>query len=216
MRWRLIGSTTVAVCALLVAVGAAQAGEPGGTTWETLVACLNAHGIQTPATNDPVQLKTWLGERSQADPGVDAALEACTPDATKGEGSGPSLVELVACLRSQGLQPPDTTDPQTLKTWLGEQSKSDPAVQAALKACAPPLKKETKETTNQPSLTELEACLVQAGINVPDGVNLKEWLGRVVDQARVKQALQSCGVTMAKKRTSSKNVKVMLRLVAHR
>src|SRR5262245_10769370 len=185
MRWGLIGSTTVAVCALLVAVGVAQADEPGGSakpTWEALVACLNAHGVQTPATNDPVQLKTWLGERSQSDPAVKAALEACAPDATQeGDGdSGPSLTDLIACLRSQGLQPPDTTDPLTLKTWIGEHYKSDPAVEAALQACAPAGK---KETTNAPRLTELETCLVQAGINDPDGVNLKEWLGRVVDQA---------------------------------
>jgi len=214
----LIGSTTVAVCALLAAVAVAHAGEPGDNgqpTWETLVACLNAHGVQTPAITDPAQLKTWIGQRYDSDPAVRAALEACTPDASKddGGGSGPSLADLVSCLRSHGVQPPDTTDPLTLKTWLGQHFESDPAVEAALQACAPPAK---KETTSAAGLTQLRACLVQAGINVPDGVNLKEWLGRVVGQAEVKQALRGCGVTVAKKRMRSKTGKVTVRLVVAR
>jgi hypothetical protein len=58
---------------------------------------------------------------------------------------------------------------------------------------------------------------VQAGIGVPAGVNLKEWLGRVVDQARVKQALRTCGVTVVKKRTGSKTAKVTFRrVVSHK
>src|SRR5262245_55616481 len=217
MKWRLIGSMMVAACALLAAVGVAEAGEPGDNarpTWEKLIMCLNAHGVQPPATNDPVQLKTWFGERYESDPAVKAAFDACAPDAAerKGGAPGPSLTELIACLRSHGVQAPDTTDPRALKTWLGERYKSDPAVEAALVACAPAGQKE-KETTN-PSLTELRTCLVQAGINVSDDVDLKVWLGRVFDQARVKQALRTCGVTVAKKRTSSKKAKVtVVRLV---
>src|SRR5262249_46110701 len=116
MRWKSIGSTAVAVCALLVAVGVAQGDDPGGSgqpPWVTLVACLNAHGVQTPATNDPVQLKTWIGERLESDPAVKAALEACAPDANKegGGGSGPSVADLIARLRAHGGQPPHTTDP---------------------------------------------------------------------------------------------------------
>src|SRR5262249_50708457 len=154
MRWKSIGSMTVAVCALLVAVGVAQGDEPGGNgqpPWVTLVACLNAHGVQTPTTNDPVQLKTWLGERLESDPAVKAALEACAPDANKegGGGAEPSVADLIACLRSHRVQPPDTTDPLTLKTWLGQHYESDPAVEAALRACNPP---EQKQTGNAPSL----------------------------------------------------------------
>ena len=221
MSWRLIGSTTVAVCALIVAVGVARAGEPGGSakpTWETLVACLNAHGVQTPATNDPVQLKMWLGQHYDSDPAVKAALDACaapTADEKGGEDSGPSPADLVTCLRSHGVQPPDTTDPPELKTWLGQNLKSDPALEAAMQACAPPGK---KDTTSAPNLTQLKSCLVRAGIKVPDGVDLKVWLAGVVDQARVKQALRTCGVSVAKKVTSSKTAKkVTVKLVvAHR
>ena len=218
MRWKLIGSTAAAACALLVVVGVADGGEPGGSkpTFDALVACLNAHGVQTPATSDPVQFKTWLGEHYQSDPAVKAAFEACQPDDAQGGGVGPapSLTDLITCLRSHGAQPPDTTDPAVLKTWLGQRYQSDPAVEAALQACAPP---EKKETTSTPSLTELRACLLQAGIGVPTGVNLKEWLGRVVDQTRVKQALRTCGVAVVKKRTSSKGAKVTFRrVVFHR
>jgi hypothetical protein len=213
----LIGSMTVAACACLVAVGAADAGDPGGNgkpTWEALVACLNSHGVQTPATSDPAELKAWIGEHYDSDPAVKAALEACAPDASKDDGgdSGPSLADVVSCLRSHGAQPPDTSDPLTLKTWLG-QHESDPAVESALQACAP---SDKKDTASAPSLTQLKACLVRAGIDVPDDVDLKQWLGRVVDQARVKQALRGCGVTVARKRTHSKNGKVTLRLVVAR
>jgi hypothetical protein len=215
----LIGSTAVAAGALLVAVGVAEGGGPGGSnpTLDTLIACLNAHGVQTPATSDPVQFKTWLGQHYQSDPAVEAAFEACRPDAADGGGGGgsaPSLTELTTCLRAHGVQPPDTTDPLVLKTWLGRRYQSDPAVEAALEACAPP---EKKEATSAPSLAELRACLVRAGIGVPAGVDLKEWLGRAVDQRRVKQALRTCGVTVVKKRTSSKAAKVTFRrVVFHR
>src|SRR5262249_47782081 len=132
-----------------------------------------------------------------------------------GEDSSPSLADLVTCLRSHGVQPPDTTDPATLKTWLGENLKSDPALEAAMQAWAAP---GEKDTTDGPHPPQLKTCLVQAGIKVPDGVDLKAWLGGVVDQARVKQALRTCGVTVAKKVTSSKAAKkVTVKLVvAHR
>jgi len=222
MRWKLIASTTAAASALLVVVGVAAGGEPGGSkpTLEALVACLNAHGIQAPATDDPVQFKTWLGERYQSDPAVKAAFEACEPDATGGSGGTPtSVADLITCLRSHGVQPPDTTDPLVLKTWLGQNYRSDPAVEAALEACAPPdsAPQEKKPTAGAPSVNELRACLGKAGIAVPVGVDLKEWLGRVVDQARVKQALRACGVAVVKKHTGSKAAKVTFRrVVFHR
>jgi hypothetical protein len=171
----------------------------------------------------------WLGQHSESDPAVNAALQACAPPdsydksgdsgAKAGGGdSGPSFSDLITCLQSQGAQPPATTDPMTLKQWLG-QHESDPAVEAALQACgvgAASGKKGPSGVAGGPDPTQLRACLVQAGIDVPDGANLKQWLGSVAGQAQVQQALRACGVTIAKTRTrvGPNVVKVTLRLVA--
>jgi hypothetical protein len=221
----LIGSATVAVCALLVAGSVALADNPGGSdspSFTALVACLNAHGVQTPATSDPAQFKMWLGQHSASDPSVAAALDACAPPDSNGNGgdSGPSFSDLITCLQSHGAQPPATTDPMTLKQWLG-QHQSDPAVEAALQSCGAgggPAGGKTGApgAGGGPDPTQLRACLAQAGINVPDGANLKQWLGSVAGQAQVQQALRACGVTMArtKTRVGGKVVKVTLKLVA--
>jgi hypothetical protein len=107
---------------------------------------------------------------------------------TAGRSDQPGDGGIVSCLVSHGVQVP-STDPSAAKRWLSDR-QNDPAVQAALQACAGPQE-------SGPTPAEVVACLEQHGVDVPSDVKanpdtLKPWLHGAIDQPRVKAALDAC------------------------
>lgn len=113
----------------LPAIGDSPNPSPAG-----LAACLRSHGLGG-APDDPVALKTWIGERASQDPlAVKAAMDACQqyqtggPDKPKHEErrelSTADVAKLVACMRDNGLDAP--SDPVALKGWLAQEQQSHP------------------------------------------------------------------------------------------
>jgi hypothetical protein len=108
---------------------------------------------------------------------------------------GDGNAALISCLASHGVQVP-SDDPGAVKRWLGDH-QSDPAVQAALHACAPDSGSNTG--VSGPTPAELAACLEQHGVDVPNDVKdspapgaIKQWLHGAIDQPSVKAALDAC------------------------
>ena len=133
---------------------------------------------------------------------------------TTGAFAGPSVrsdqpgdgnAAFISCLASHGVQVP-SDDPTTLKQWLGEHSQDDPAVQAALGACAGGADTGGGKTGGAnagngtepgPTPAELVACLERHRVDVPTGVKeapdtLKPWLVGVIDQPSVRAAVDDC------------------------
>jgi hypothetical protein len=107
-----------------------------------------------------------------------------------GDGNG----AFISCLASHGVQVP-SDDPGTVKRWLADH-QSDPAVQAALDACAPPGGGSNADVSG-PTPAELVACLEQHSVDVPSKVKdapdtIKEWLHGAIAQPSVKAALDAC------------------------
>jgi hypothetical protein len=110
---------------------------------------------------------------------------------------GDGNAAFISCLASHGVQVP-SDDPAAVKRWLGDH-QSDPAVQAALDACAPPSggSKSDVSGVSGPTPAELVACLEGHGVDVPsdakrDAGALKQWLHGAMQQASVKAALDAC------------------------
>jgi hypothetical protein len=127
-----------------------------------------------------------------------AAIVVLTTGAFGGT-SGPSGQpgdDLTSCLASHGVQVP-SGDPLGVKQWLADH-QSDPAVQAALQACATEgAGSKGKGTEPGPSTAALVACLERHGVDVPSPAKdtpgaLKPWLIGVMDQPGVKAALDDC------------------------
>jgi hypothetical protein len=96
-------------------------------------------------SDDPAAVKQWLGQRSQDDPVVQAALEACAGGAETGGGktgggngteAGPTPAELVACLERHRVDVPSGVKeaPDTLKPWLVG-VMDQPSVSSAVEDC---------------------------------------------------------------------------------
>jgi hypothetical protein len=103
---------------------------------------------------------------------------------------GDGHAAFISCLASHGVQVP-SDDPGAVKRWLGDH-QSDPAVQAALQACAPP-----DDTGTDLTPAELAVCLEQHGVDVPSDAKqdpgaLKQWLHEGMQQPTVKAALNEC------------------------
>ena len=105
----------------------------------------------------------------------------------------------ISCLASHGVHVP-SNDPAAVKPWLADH-QSDPAVQAALEACAGPdttgAGKKPGGTEPGPTAADLVACLEQHGVDVPSDVKkspdaLKPWLSGVIEQPSVKSAVDAC------------------------
>ena len=95
-----------------------------------------------------------------------------------------------ACLASHGVHVP-SDDPAAVKGWLADH-QSDPAVQAAVEACAG---KEDSEPGPTPAA--LVACLQRHGVDVPSDAKqspgaLKQWLSGAIEQPSVKAAIDEC------------------------
>src|SRR5262249_52590150 len=84
----------IAAAAAVAGVVVLTTGASGGTAgrsdqpddgFAAFISCLASHGAQVPS-DDPAAVKQWLGERSQDDPVVQAALEACAGAADMGGG----------------------------------------------------------------------------------------------------------------------------------
>jgi hypothetical protein len=108
--------------------------------------------------------------------------------ATAGRSDQPGDGGLGSCLASHGVQVP-SNDPVAVKRWLSDR-QNDPAVQAALQACAGPQEAG-------PTPAELVACLEQHGVDVPSDVKenpdaLKPWLVEAMQQPSVKAAVEAC------------------------
>jgi hypothetical protein len=129
-----------AIAAIVVVTTGAVAGTSGrsgqpGDGNATLISCLGSHGVQVPS-DDPAAVKRWLGDH-QSDPAVQAALDACAPDWGSNTGvSGPTPVELAACLEQHGVDVPSDAKeaPGALKQWLHGAIQQS-SVKAALDAC---------------------------------------------------------------------------------
>jgi hypothetical protein len=110
--------------------------------------------------------------------------------AGRSDQPGDGLTAFTSCLASHGVQVP-SDDPAAVKRWLGDH-QSDPAVQAALQACAPP-----DDTGTDLTPAELAACLEQHGVDVPSDAKqnpgaLKQWLHEAMQQPSVSAALDKC------------------------
>jgi hypothetical protein len=110
---------------------------------------------------------------------------------TSGKSNQPGDGGFVSCLASHGVQVP-SDDPAAMKRWLSDR-QNDPAVQAALQACAGP----ADGTQPGPTPAELVACLERHGIEVPSDVKqnpdaLKPWLVGAMDQPSVSTAVDAC------------------------
>jgi hypothetical protein len=144
----LVLAAAAAVAGIVVLTTGAVAGTGGrsdqpGDGLTAFISCLASHGVQIPS-DDPAAVKRWLGERSQDDPMVQAALYACAGTADTGGGkepdgteSGPTPAALVACLERHRVDVPSDVKetPDALKPWLVEAMKQ-PSVRAAIDACA--------------------------------------------------------------------------------
>jgi hypothetical protein len=147
----LAAAATSAVAAIAaVALPAAGAGPKPSrqqaqpdAAFTTFVSCLRSHGLAA-APDDPAQLKPWLAARETSDPdAVKAAMAACDdklPDGKHGADEkrvvvrGPDIQQLIACVRSHGLDAP--TAPDAFKRWLGQKDASDPgALSRVMGAC---------------------------------------------------------------------------------
>ena len=145
-------AAAAAVAGIVVLTTGAFAGTSGRSDQQddgfaALISCLASHGVQVPS-DDPAAVKQWLGERSQDDPVVQAALEACagpadTGGSKKGGGNesngtelGPTPAELVACLERHRVDVPSDVKqtPDALKPWLVE-AMQQPSVRAAVDDC---------------------------------------------------------------------------------
>jgi hypothetical protein len=107
---------------------------------------------------------------------------------------GDGNAAFISCLASHGVQVP-SDDPGAVKRWLGDHQR-DPAVQAALDACAPPEGGSNADVSG-PTPAELVACLQQHGVDVPSDAKqdpgaLKQWLRGAMQQPSVKAALDAC------------------------
>jgi hypothetical protein len=145
-------AAAAAVAAVVVLTTTAFGGtgapsDQSGDGFTTFISCLASHGVQVPS-GDPAGVKQWLGQRSQDDPVVQAALEACAGAADTGGGKtgggnerngtepGPTPAELVACLERHRVDVPSGVKeaPDTLKQWLVG-VMDQPSVSSAVEDC---------------------------------------------------------------------------------
>jgi hypothetical protein len=128
--------TAAAASALAAAaiVALPAVGDSPNPSPAALAACLRSHGLDG-APDDPVALKTWIGERASQDPlAVKGAMNACQeyqtggPDKPKFEQrrelSAADVAKLVTCMRDNGLDAP--SDPVALKRWLQQEQMAHP------------------------------------------------------------------------------------------
>jgi hypothetical protein len=131
--------------------------------------------------------------------GAVAAIVVLTTGAFAGTAGrsdqpGDGNAAFISCLTSHGVQVP-SDDPGAVKRWLGDH-QGDPAVQAALQACAPADGGSNADVSG-PTPAELAACLEQHGVDVPSDAKdapgaLKQWLHGAMQQPSVKAALDAC------------------------
>jgi hypothetical protein len=112
--------------------------------------------------------------------------------AGRSDQPGDGFAAFISCLASHGVQVP-SDDPAVVKPWLGDR-QSDPAVKAALQACAG---NEADRTESGPTPAALVACLERHGVDVPSDAKetpgaLKQWLGGAMDQPGVSAAVDEC------------------------
>jgi len=109
--------------------------EPAPASFSEFVSCLRSHGLAD-APADPVALKPWLGAKEASDrETVKAAMAACdakVPPKAAGGAEGPDIKDVIACVRSHGVDAP--TEPDAFKRWL-EDSADSSAVDAVLRDC---------------------------------------------------------------------------------
>jgi hypothetical protein len=142
-------AAAAAVAAIVVLTTTAFGGtgapsDQSGDGFAAFIPCLASHGVQVPS-DDPAAVKQWLGQRSQDDPVVQAALNACAGGADTGGGktgggngteAGPTPAELVACLERHRVDVPSGVKeaPDTLKPWLVG-VMDQPSVSSAVEDC---------------------------------------------------------------------------------
>jgi hypothetical protein len=140
-------AAAVAAIVVLTTTAFGGTGAPSDQSsdgFATFISCLASHGVQVPS-DDPAAVKQWLGQRSQDDPVVQAALNACAGGADTGGGktgggngteAGPTPAELVACLERHRVDVPSGVKeaPDTLKPWLVG-VMDQPSVSSAVEDC---------------------------------------------------------------------------------
>jgi hypothetical protein len=175
-------AATAAAAAVAAAITLPAGADQGSDADAQFNSCLRSHGAAIPADTRGVAIKQWLIAHEQ-DQGVNAALDACNVKTEKG---GPA--DLVACLRSHGLDVP--ADNGALKDWILAH-RDDAGAAGAFKACHfnpnPPDGVETG-----PAPADLAKCLRSNGADLPanlDPIELKQWIGGHQDSDAVKQCI---------------------------
>jgi hypothetical protein len=132
----------IAVVALPAIGDSGTKGSDDNPDASGFAACLATHGLPG-APAGGLELKQWLGSReNQHSPVAQAAIEACQRSADGTGEAGPDVAQMIACVRSHGVDAP--TAPEDFKPWLGEQEKAgvSKALDSVLRACklavAPP------------------------------------------------------------------------------
>jgi hypothetical protein len=116
--------------------------------------------------------------------------------AGRSDQPGDGFAAFVSCLASHGVQVP-SDDPAAVKRWLGDRYESDPAVQAALEACAGAADTGADGTEPGPTAPALAACLERHGVDIPSDAKetpgaLKQWLSGAMEQGTVSAAVDEC------------------------
>jgi hypothetical protein len=175
-----IAATAVAAAVTIPAVADSGSGSGSGSdpNEAAFVNCMRTNGVDIPADTRGFAIKQWIAAHD-SQPSVNEALKKCAPDAKIGDGNGPA--ELIACLKSKGLNPPTAID--QLKDWIGSQ---DPAV---IKSCGVEMRKDDHGGQ------DIADCLRKNGANVPaglDGAALKNWILDHQSEPAVADALKKC------------------------
>src|SRR3954453_20064314 len=120
-----------------------------------------------------------------------AAAVAIPAIAQEGGGApDPQLAQFTACLTDHGVPVPAGLGGLELKQWIGTR-QDDPAIAAALNACAGPDHGE--------KVAQLRACLSSHGIDVPGGPAALQ--GKMLELSRTdagRATLNACNAEPAK------------------
>lgn len=173
-----IAATAVAAAVTIPAVADSGSGSGSDPKEVAFVNCMRTNGIDIPADAHGFAIKQWIAAH-ESQPSVTDALKKCAPDDRI--GGGPQ--ELIACLKSKGLNPPAALD--QLKQWMSTQDAS------VLKACGVEMRKDDHGGA------DIADCLRKTGVNVPadaEGVTLKNWIRDHYDEPAVADALKKCSM----------------------
>jgi hypothetical protein len=173
-------AAAAAVAAAITLPAGANDSDSGPDPEATFVNCLRTNGVDIPADTRGFAIKQWLAAH-ESQPSVSDAIQKCQPDDKR--GGGIKVDDLIACLKSHGLNPP--TAPDQLKEWLGSQPAE------TVKACGVEIGKRDDDHGG----ADIADCLRKNGAAVPagtEGIALKNWIRDHMSEPAVADALKKC------------------------